>query len=249
METSHNSTKISSSELGNLWSQYINDSLANCVFRYFLHHVQDKDIGEVIQYALELTERHLKKAAEFLTKENYPIPIGFTDEDVTVEAPPLFSDTYIIVYVHIMTVHGLTRYAGAIGNVIEEEQRKYFIGVISETMELYDKAVKVLTDKGIISKPPTFNNHQKVEFVKKQNYLTGWFGKRRPISAVEVSGTYLNLQKTMTKIVLELGFSQVAKSKEVRKFMERARMLCNKHFQTLSAMMTEDNLHIPRTFE
>ncbi|WP_175987449.1 DUF3231 family protein [Bacillus sp. Marseille-Q1617] len=249
VETRNHQTKISASELANLWTQYMNDSMANCMFRYFLHHVQDMDIKQVLQYAFELTERHLQKGEEFLTTDGYPVPKGFTDEDVTVDAPPLFTDTYIIVYLHIMAVHGLTRYAGAIGNVIREDQRNYFMGVISETMELYDRSTKVLTEKGIINRPPTFNNHQKVEFIKKQNFLTGWLGKRRPISAVEVSGTYLNLQKTMAKTVLELGFSQVAKSKKVRDFMERSRKLCNEHFKILTSMLTEDNLHIPRTFE
>jgi hypothetical protein len=249
METSEHKTKMSASELANLWTQYMNDSLALCLFRYFLNHVQDKDVIQVLQYSLELSERHLQRVQEFLTKDGYPTPKGFTDEDVTVEAPPLFSDTFIIVYLHIMAVHGLTRYSGAIGNVIREDQRKYFIGVIHESLELYDRATKVLSDKGIISKPPSFNNKQNVEFIKKQNFLTGWLGKRRPLSAIEVSGTYLNLQKTMTKAVLELGFSQVAKSKDVRKYMERARLLCNDHFKILSSMLIEDNLHIPRTFE
>lgn len=249
MEISHHKTKISSSELANLWTQYVNDSLARCMFRHFLHYVQDKDIIQVLEYALELTERHLQKAGEFLTTEGYPIPKGFTDEDVTIDAPPLFSDTYIIVYLHIMAIHGLTRYAGAIGNVTREDQREYFIGVMTETLELYDRSTKVLTHKGIISKPPSLNNHQKVEFIKKQNFLTGWLGKRRPISAVEISGTYLNLQKTMVKTVLELGFSQVAESKEVRNYMERARQLCNDHFKVLSSMLIEDNLHVPRTYE
>ncbi|UHA58761.1 DUF3231 family protein [Metabacillus litoralis] len=249
METSDHKDKISASELANLWTQYINDSLARCMFLYFLNHVKDKDIIQVLQYALELTERHLQKVEVFLTKEGYPTPKGFTDEDVTVEAPPLFTDTYIIVYLHIMAVHGLTRYAGAIGNVVREDQRKYLKGVISETLELHDMATKVLTEKGIISKPPSLNNHQNVEFIKKQDFIKGWLGKRRPISAVEISGIYLNLQKTLTKTVLELGFSQVAKSKEVRKFMERSRDLCNKHFKMLSSMLIEENLHIPRTFE
>ncbi|MCR8848103.1 DUF3231 family protein [Rossellomorea sp. SC111] len=249
MEFSNHHPKISASELANLWTQYVNDSLARCMFRYFLHHVQDTDIIQVLEYAFELTERHLQKVEEFLTIEGYPIPKGFTDEDVTVDAPPLFTDSYIIVYLHIMAIHGLTRYAGAIGNVTREDQRNYFIGVIKETLELYDRSTKVLTHKGIISKPPSLNNHQKVEFIKKQNFLTGWLGKRRPINAVEISGTYLNLQKTMVKTVLELGFSQVAKSKEVRNYMERARQLCNDHFKVLSSMLIEDNLHIPRTYE
>jgi Protein of unknown function (DUF3231) len=249
VETSNHQTKISASELANLWTQYVNDSLANCMFRYFLNHVQDTDIKQVLQYAYELTERHIQKVEGFLTTDGYPIPKGFTDEDVTVDAPPLFTDTYIIVYLHIMAVHGLTRYAGAIGNVTREDQRKYFIGVISETLELYDRSTKVLIEKGINTKPPCLNNHQKVEFIKKQNFLTGWLGKRRPISAVEVSGTFLNLQKTMAKSVLELAFSQVAKSKEVRNFMERSRKLCNDHYKILTSMLIEDNLHIPRTFD
>jgi hypothetical protein len=249
METINHNSKLSSSELANLWSQYVNDSLSRCMIRYFIHTVQDKDISAVLQFALELSESHLQKIKEFLTKENYPIPKGFTDEDVTLEAPPLFTDTYIIVFIQIMSIHGLTRYAGAIGCAIREDQRKYFKQVISESLELYDMSTNVLVNKGIISKPPSFNNHQKVEFIKKQNFLTGWLGKRRPISAIEVSGTYLNMQKTMTKLVLELGFSQVAQSKDVRKYMERARQVCQSHFEILASMLKEDNLHIPRTFD
>ncbi|WP_144553237.1 DUF3231 family protein [Bacillus sp. X1(2014)] len=249
MEPINHSSKLSSSELANLWSQYLNDSLSRCMIRYFINTVQDKDISEVLQFALDLSESHLQKIKEFLTKENYPIPKGFTDDDVTLEAPALFTDTYISVFIQIMSIHGLTRYAGAIGCAIREDQRKYFKQVISESLELYDIATNVLVNKGIVSKPPTFNNHQKVEFIKKQNFLTGWLGKRRPINAVEVSGTYLNMQKTMTKLVLELGFSQVAQSKDVRKYMDRARHVCQSHLEILASMLKEDNLHIPRTFD
>jgi hypothetical protein len=249
MKNQKHDIKITSSELANLWMQYINDSLARCILRHFLYHVEDKSIREVLQYALELSESHLVKNEQFLAKEGYPKPMGFTDQDVTVEAPRLFTDTYMAVYIQVMAIHGLTRYAGAIGNIVNEEQRKYFRKVMTESLELFDKATTVLSAKGIISKAPTFNNHQKVEFITKQSFLTGWFGKRRPINAVEVSGTYLNLQKTMVKIVMELAFGQVAQSKEVQKFMERSRQLCNKHFEILSLMLKEDNLHIPRTFE
>lgn len=53
------------------------------------------------------------KIKEFFTKEELPIPKGFTDEDVVVEAPPLFTDTFMIIYIHVMSVHGMTRYSGA----------------------------------------------------------------------------------------------------------------------------------------
>ncbi|MCM3392801.1 MULTISPECIES: DUF3231 family protein [Cytobacillus] len=242
-------TKITAPELATLWSQYMNDSLSRCILRYFVHHVKDENIKDVLIYALDLSERHLQKVKVFLTEEKYPIPIGFTDEDVNLEAPPLFTDTFMIIYIHIMSIHGLTRYAGAMGNAIREDQRQYMMQVIGETLKLVDRASNVLLNKGILSKPPVFNNHQSVDFLEEKKYLTGWLGKRRPISAVEISGTYMNMQKTMAKIVLELGFSQVAQSKEVRKYMERSRHLCHKHFEILSSMLEEDNLNIPKTLE
>lgn len=249
MDIDNHETKITASELGSLWSQYLDDSLSRCVLRYFIHHVKDESIGNVLQYALDLSETHLIKVKQFLTQEQYPIPIGFTDEDVTVDAPPLFTDTYMLVYIQTMAIHGTTRYAGAVGVSIREDQRKYFIECTAETMELYDRATQVMLDKGIISKPPVLNNQQKIDFIGKQNYLTGWFGKRRPVSAIEISGIYLNMHKTLMKIVLELGFGQVAQSKEVRYFMERGRKLCERHFDMHASILKEDNLHSPRTFE
>jgi len=151
---------------------------AACSAIFFI--IKDHDIIQVLQYALELTEMHLQKVEDFLTKDGYPIPIGFTDEDVTVEAPPLFTDTYIIVYLHIMSmsIHGLTRYSGAIGNFIREDQRKYFIGVISESLELHDRATKVLTDKGIISKPSSLLIIRMLSFLKNKALLKV-FGKTK----------------------------------------------------------------------
>ncbi|EDL66498.1 DUF3231 family protein [Bacillus sp. SG-1] len=240
---------MNASEHGLFWSQYINDTLSICVFKYFLKHVKDEQIRGVLEFALGLAEGHVVKVKQFLKAENEPIPAGFTDEDVTVGAPPLFTDTYMIVYVHIMAIHGMTRYSGGIAGCLREDYIKYISECIKETMELYEKTSKILLEKGIISKPPVLNNKAKVDFIDKQSFMTGWFGDRRPINAIEISGTYLNIQKTVGKMVLELGFGQVARSKKVRDYMDRGRKVCQKQYERLSQMLKEDNLHVPTTFE
>ncbi|MDF2036090.1 DUF3231 family protein [Cytobacillus oceanisediminis] len=241
--------KLTAAEHATLWSQYVNDSLAVCILRYFLIHIKDKEIRKVLEFALKLSESHIKKIKGFLSSENQPIPVGFTDKDVHLDAPLLFTDIYMGVYIHIMAIHGGTRYAGALGNATRADIRKYMRQVIDETMELHDRSADVLIQKGVIVKPPILNNHQEIDFVEKQSYLTGWFGKRRPINAIEISGIYLNMQKAMMKIVLELGFGQVAQSKDVQKYMERSRQICRKHLEILSGILTQSNLNIPRTFE
>ncbi|MGD6777723.1 DUF3231 family protein [Sutcliffiella horikoshii] len=249
MDQVNHQEKINASEYGIIWSQYVNDSMSRCVFRYFLNDAKDEHTRALLQFALELSETHIERTKQFLIQENYLIPIGFTDDDVTVTAPSLFTDTFKVIYLQIMAIHGLTRYAGATSVCIREDVRKYLIECTSQTLELYDRVTSVALSEGILSKPPTLNNKQKIDFIKKQNYLTGWFGKRRPINAIEISGAHLNMQKNMVKMVLELGFGQVCQSKEVREYFERARKLCKRHFHILGVMLEEENLHKPRIFE
>jgi hypothetical protein len=245
---SHN-PRLTSAEIANLWSQYMNDSMAACVVRYYLEKVEDKDIHQILEFALQLSQSHLKSIREFLDQEKYPTPVGFTEEDINLNAPPLFSDLFMLYYMDIMSLHGLTGYAGAVGTSIRADQRSYFIQCNTETMKLYDMVMDVMVQKGIINRPPNINAPNEVDFVTKQSFLTGWFGDRRPLNAIEVSGIYFNMQKTIAKIVLEIGFSQVAQSKEVRDYIKRGEKICDRQYETLSAILFESNLPAPRKWD
>ncbi|MFL6517928.1 MAG: DUF3231 family protein, partial [Bacillus sp. (in: firmicutes)] len=132
---------------------------------------------------------------------------------------------------------------------IRADQRNYFIECNTEAMKLYDMIMDVMVKKGIINRPPNMNAPNQVDFVHKQSFLTGWFGDRRPLNAIEVSGIYFNLQKTIAKIVLEIGFSQVAQSKEVREYMKRGENICARQYDTLSSILTASNLPSPRKWD
>jgi hypothetical protein len=43
-----------------------------------------------------------------------------------VDAPPLFTDPFMLVYMHVMTLHGLTGYAGAVGTSVRTDQIHYY---------------------------------------------------------------------------------------------------------------------------
>jgi hypothetical protein len=247
--TSHN-VRLTGPELANLWSQYMNDSLAICVIRYGIEKAQDKDVRAILEFALGLSQSHIEKIKPFLTKENYPIPQGFTkEEDVNLNALPLFSDTFMLVYMYVMTLHGLTGYAVAVGTSVRADQISYFIQCNSEAMELYGRLVNVMLHKGIFSRPPFINAPHDIDFVKKQSYLKGWFGNRRPLNGIEMSSIHFNMQKTVVKIVLEIGFSQVAQSKDVREYFQRGEKLCSKHFEVFGSILSEDNLPSPKKWD
>jgi hypothetical protein len=246
MNNEHN-VRLTSAELANLWTQFMNDSLAACVFSHFLKYIEDQDIREVLEFASDLSHAHLQKLTKFFTDAQYPVPIGFSKkDDVTLEAPPLFSETFMLNYLYVMTLHGLTGYAGAVGTSVRIDQIDYFTKCNTETTELYAKVVKVMLKKGIVSRAPFINAPEKVDFVKKQSFLTGWFGNRRPLNAIEISGICFNMQKSAVKVVLEIGFSQTATSKELRQYFHRGAKICEQQFETLNSILADDHLPAPR---
>lgn len=72
-----------------------------------------------------------------------------------------------------------------------------------------------------------------MEYVQKQSYIAGWFGHRRPLNAIEMSQIYFNLIQNQLGRTLLMGFSQVAKSKQVRDYMVRGRDIADKHVEIL----------------
>lgn len=70
---------LTSSEMATLWTSYYNDSMSICVLRHFLNHVQDKEIQSILQQSLQLSEAHVKKIANIMDRERFPIPFAFSD--------------------------------------------------------------------------------------------------------------------------------------------------------------------------
>src|SRR3954452_1711177 len=69
--------RITSSEIAQLWAQYLNDSGSGCILTYFLEKAEDTEIKSVIEYALELSNKHIEKLTSIFTEEKYTIPHGF----------------------------------------------------------------------------------------------------------------------------------------------------------------------------
>ncbi|MBD8069358.1 DUF3231 family protein [Bacillus sp. PS06] len=240
---------LTSAEIANLWTQYINDSLSICVLTHAIEKAKDEDIKAVLEFALSLAKSHIVKITEFFTQEQFPIPKGFSlEEDVNLNAPPLFTDAFMIDYMHAMTLLGLSGYAGAVSTSSREDQLDYFIQCNIETMELHKRILNVMLNKGLYSKPARIDTPTQVDFVDQQHYLAGWYGKKRPLNAMEISGMNINMKKDIVKIVLELGFGQVCQTKDIQKYFYRGKSICKDHFDTFSKLLTKEDLSSPNSW-
>ena len=66
---------------------------------------------------------------------------------------------------------------------------------------------------------------------------------------IEISNLYANFQRNALGVATLIGFSQVAKSKEVRQFLIRGKEIASKHCEVFGSIMREDDLPVPLLFD
>ncbi len=245
MET-NNPIRLTAPEITSIWTQYIFDTMSICLFRYVLEHIEDPDIKMLYQTALGLSEKHVQETTNFMIKENYPIPHGFTEkEDVHAMAPRLFQDPFYLNYLYIMALQGLTGYSLSVSTSIRADLRKFYITCMTETMMLFDQTIDLMLKKGLFTRPPIISPPHTIDFVTHQSFLTGWFGKRRPMNVMEIGDISFNMVKMHLHAALKVGFSQVTQSEEVRQHIKRGLGISNKHLRIFESVFNEEKLNTP----
>ncbi|MCR2807632.1 DUF3231 family protein [Paenibacillus soyae] len=243
--------RLTSAEVSNLWTQYMSDSASACFTRHFLEHAKDQEVRAILEFALALSRTHMAKSRQFLAQEGYPSPVGFSEDAdiINLNAPALFSDMFLLEYFYVMTIIGLTGYAGAISTSIRSDQRSYFAACNMEAMTLFNRIVDLMLEKGVATRPPNLNVPDQVEMASGSGYMKGWFGNRRALNAVEISSLFYNMEKLEVKVVVEMAFGQVAQSKDVRKILLEGAKICREQFKLIGLILAEDNLPSPRSWE
>jgi hypothetical protein len=232
--------KIITLDVSNLWTPYISNTMGTCVNKYALQTITDPEIHNIYDNALHLSKNIVQKITVIFNNENFPIPYGFTDEDVHLNAPRLFSDEFWLFYLHEMTIHGLTAYSLGVTTSHRLDVRQFYLDAFNGATELYVTTLEMMKSKGLLERTPTIVLPEKIEFAEKQSFIAGWFGDHRPLNAIEISSIYFNLQKSILTKDLALGFSQTAQSKEIRSFIQRVVELAEEHISIFSSILHGD---------
>jgi hypothetical protein len=241
--------RLTSTEIGTLWLDYMNDSVAACMLQYFFEKVKDKDIRPIIEFALSLSQQHVQAIAQIFENEGFAVPIGFSDIDVDLQAPPLFSDTFYLRYLKHMAAAGMTAYCLGLNQAVRSDVRKYFWHCIDSSKELDEKATQALLFKGLYIRAPYIPIAKKVQFVESPTFMGSIIRNNRPLNAMELVHLVTNISTNAMGRVVLIGFAQVAKSQEVRKFFVRGQNITQKHIEVFSMLMKKDDLSAPATWE
>ncbi|MEH7380285.1 DUF3231 family protein [Bacillus sp. JJ1533] len=248
-ENNNNTNKITAAEVSALWLQYMGDSMAICVYKYFLNIVENKEIKSILELSLQLAESQVKQISKLLKNANFKSPIGFTESDVNVNAPRLFSDEFLLFYSYIMTIHGLTAYSLAITNAERKDIQNYFFECSKSSKELFQKIVELAKNEPKFTSVPSIPSPNGTEFLESTGFVSNLIGDKRPLNSSEISTLFFNSTKTGFIKSLSLAFSQVAKMEEVRNFMIKNVKLAGKDADSFDAILKQDHLPIPEKWD
>ena len=226
-------------EMGKLWATYMGNSMSIQILSYFLQHCEDEDIRQLLENGLALSKDFIERIERFLKKENFPIPIGFTSDDVNLGAPRLYADEFYVHYLKYASKAGMSLYAVAVPLVMREDIRDFFVYCNQCATIFLEQINSILMEKKFILDPPIIPTPDGIEKINKQSYLSGFIGDVRPLQALEIIHLWDNIENNATSMGLLLGFHQVVQDKKIKALFERGLIMTDK-----SVKQYKEKLHV-----
>ncbi len=241
--------KLTSSEIGSLWGEYVNGTATDVVNRYIYSIVEDEAIKALFNHAIETFGKQNNQIKAFFENEGFPVPIGFNDTDLYLGKQRLFSDAFCLNYLHIMTLHGLLGHTTSLSISVRKDLREFYDSCDNDAKRMYHQTVDLLLEKGLFQRDPLYYAYEHPEFVSTKDFKDGFFGKGRTLAATEIISISLNLKKSIMAKTLSIAFSQVAESKEVRKFLTKSEKAADGQIKAFAKILQGDNLPVPKSLE
>jgi hypothetical protein len=238
---------LTSSEIGSLWTSYLNDSMAIQFLSYFLNTVEDLETRAIIEIGHNISSNHLAYLTDLFQQEGIPVPTGFSSADVNHNAPPLYTDSFILTYLNHMSKAGMLGYSAFLAMSARRDIRQYFKKALLKTADLFDESSEVLLKKGIFVRSPFIDYPDQKDFVDSKSYLRGLnpFSNKRPLNAIEICHLNMNIQNNLIGAKLCLSFAQTSPRKEVQNLMLQGKEISEKHIKIFTTNLLDNDTQPP----
>ena len=91
--------QLTSSELGTLWMGYVSISARIMFYDVFKNKTIDEEARNIITDIMNDAKNIKNEFVNIFNNEKVVIPLGFNENDIINDAPPLFDDIFNIMYI------------------------------------------------------------------------------------------------------------------------------------------------------
>jgi ferritin-like metal-binding protein YciE len=236
--------ELTATEVSNLWSSFLMNSMEQRILEYFFASTEDSEIKHVIEQMLNQSQKSVNELKEIFVNENLPVPLGFTDEDVRGDAHKVFSDTFIMHFCFDLTHLSMSTYPVALSDCTRNDVRDHFQENIAFSVKIQNEIVDVMLSKGIYLKPPQVAIDSEVEITDNFMYLNGFFGGSRPLNAPEIANVSRIIHRAQFSKMIFVTFSKLAQTKELKQHFAKGRDGIEKVLDSLKEVLDKENIPI-----
>jgi hypothetical protein len=242
--------KLVTTNISNLWQAYITNSLYVGFNTHALQVIEDKNIRNLYELGKQLAQDNLKHLEGIFHQMDFPVPLGFTDADVNLKAPRLFTDHFLLYFFHVMTSNGMIGYGLSMSTSVGKQVREYNKNGLMQSVELYEKSIELLQSLKIFDNFPQTSIPATPEFVHEQSFIINFMkDQKRTLDILEITSIFAHLKTTIMHKALAIAFSQVANLKEVREVMKENVETTEKNIKNFTSMLHNDFLTTPRMWD
>lgn len=236
--------QLSSSELGTLWLTLQEKTLILRVLEYFIEKADDQQAKNMMGGLWQDLNYYVSKIKAILENEGAIVPIGFTKEDVNLEAPKLYDNGFDIMFVRVLKEISMGMYTLNMNMAYRDDVISIYEGLTSISQKVYKISTAYLLEKGILSPPPQVKMPNSVEFIKSKSYLNGFnlFSDKRALSDMEIGILHYGIETNHIGMQLITGFAQCAKSKEVNKYFIKGKDLAKKQIKIFEEILLQSDV-------
>lgn len=245
-----NKIQITSSELGILWMTYLADKMMLRMLDYFTLHTEDEVDKNILTTYYDKTNNFTNEIEQMFNNEGAVIPVAFQDNDVIIDAPPLYDNMFGVKFLRMMSKVFLGFNALHLGMSYRGDIVDLYVRSLTNHQETFVKCNNYLIEKGVLARSPYVTMPKEVEFVEDKKYMKGikLFGDTRSLNTIEVAHIYLTIESNIFGTQLMTGFAQVAKESEVSNYFIKGKELAKKIVSTLSDVMQKSDIQPPSTW-
>ena len=243
----NDTTKIPlvSSEIAGLWNSYMSDTMIQCVLRYFLNRVKCEETRVLMQKTSDLLKKNIEEVTNFFNEENLPIPVGYTDNDVNINAPRLFTDEFYLHYLGFMSRIAMHNNTLILNQIAREDIRNFFSKRIHEAIDQYNNSENLRLSMGIAIRAPRVEVTKDVQYIKSPSFTFDWFGEKRSLLVLELTYIYAIIYSNIIGRAISTAFGQVSKMKKNSDCFFEGKTNASKQIEELTSLLTDEGIPIP----
>jgi hypothetical protein len=113
---------------------------------------------------------------------------------------------------------------------------------------MFDMLVDLSLENGTYVRPPYIDYPKKVRFAN-EDFFGNYFGKKRPLLAIEIAHMGTNIEVCHVGQTLLMGFSQVGSTKELRNYLLRGTEIGKKQISIFYTLLKNNNTSYPSTWD